>query len=810
MSTITDLAKANVKMDKTKSILIVLSILLTTLLLAAVSGAGYGLIKMQESNAARFYGDFYGRYRNITQQNIEEMMRHAAFCDIGKCANYAEVDNKKDLVLQWRDKKAREMLYTDNYFIEGHYPEAENEIAAAPNFFKQLGLQEPKIGDSVTIYFRTNLKSAYASEEFVICGLMKQSEEIETNSMVAYTSQKHFEKSVLEADRKYWALFRLDESINLTMTNAEDVMKELAVSCGIDEKDVIINNKYLSWKLNPETETVIICAMVCVVVIIFSVIVIYNIFQVGAIHKIQEYGKLKAIGATRKQMKQIIFREGMYLACIGVPIGLIGGIGVAQAALMYIIRDLMKNDISFEQIQISVVSVPILILVAALAFLTVWIALKKPMRVVASISPVEAIRYQESGKKAGRRKGKNTLNVVSLTFANLASHRKRTFSTILSMGLSGVLFVVVANWMGNMEEEYAARDVILHGQFQIELHYSMKDEAYPENNLNHILENNPLNEELIQKIQAIPEVTDIRTQKILYAAQLDENGKETDKLQSILVLDREDFDSKVKKDEVDGLDYDQMSALDAVCYGWIGDMEDSGFALGETYHFSLYDGVNKKTWNPQMISSFGYFDASMAMTKDTYEKMGWKGVTNYNLWIDCDKKDVETVGVALENLLEEVEHVEMDSYQNQLKIAEYAMCILKMPAYLFCIIIAFISFMNMTNTMIISIVTRKREFGILQAVGMTNTQLDRSLQLEGILLSVGTAVVSLAVGSPLGYAFFRYCKSQAFVGLNTYHFPIVEVLAMLIALGILQLLLSFILSRNIKKESLVERIRYRG
>ena len=176
MSTITDLAKANVKMDKTKSILIVLSILLTTLLLAAVSGAGYGLIKMQESNAARFYGDFYGRYRNITQQNIEEMMRHAAFCDIGKCANYAEVDNKKDLVLQRRDKKAREMLYTDNYFIEGHYPEAENEIAAAPNFFKQLGLQEPKIGDSVTIYFRTNLKSAYASEEFVICGLMKQSE----------------------------------------------------------------------------------------------------------------------------------------------------------------------------------------------------------------------------------------------------------------------------------------------------------------------------------------------------------------------------------------------------------------------------------------------------------------------------------------------------------------------------------------------------------------------------------------------------------------------------------------------------------
>lgn len=94
--------------------------------------------------------------------------------------------------------------------------------------------------------------------------------------------------------------------------------------------------------------------------------------------------------------------------------------------------------------------------------------------------------------------------VVSLTFANLSSHRKRTVSTIISMGLSCVLFVVFASLLGNMDAEYEARTQIPYGQFQIQLNYDLADEAHPENNLNHILENNPLDEKLIQKSRQFP------------------------------------------------------------------------------------------------------------------------------------------------------------------------------------------------------------------------------------------------------------------------------------------------------------------
>ncbi len=809
MSTTTEIAKANVKKDRTRSILIIISIALTTLLLTAVSGAGYGIIRLQLVNAAELYGEFYGVYRDVTMESIEEMRRHAAFEEIGLSADYAEVDSDKTLILTCMDEKARAMSHTENAIVEGRYPEAENEIAAAPMFFRQLGVEDPRIGDRVTIALRTDLRSTYKPEEFVICGLLRQGE-IETDFMAACTSVKYYEKSVAAADRRYKVLFSLDESLDLTFDNSEEVMRSLAVRCGIDERDVAANNNYLHWRLNPGTETIAVCALTCAGVVFFSVIVVYNIFQVGVIQKIQEYGRLKAVGATRRQMRQIILREGMYLAGVGVPVGMLLGIAAARAALAVIIKEMNAGGITLKMTGVSVLSVPLLILMAALAFVTVWIALRKPMRVVASVSAVEAMRYMDAAGAGGLRRGRHELNVVTLTLANLASHKKHTVSTILTMGLSCVLFVVLANWLGNMDAEYMARAEVWHGQFQLQLQFRLEDEAYPENNLDHILRANPLDEELVQRIWAIPGVTDVRTQRIVYAEQTDAAGERTGDVYGILVLGREDFDRAVRNDEVEGLDYDAMSAQDAVCYGTEFYLEDGGFEIGKTYHFSLYDGVQEKVWNPQMIASFRYLGANMAMTRDTYEKMGFTGDTNCDIWIDCAPADAAAVREALERLAEGAEHIRIDSYQDQLAIAKLSTRVTKLPVYLICVIVAFISFMNMANTMITSIVTRKQEFGVLQAVGMTNRQLDQSLQLEGILLSAGTAAVSLVAGIPLGYALFRYCKSNSFAGLGIYHFPVREVLFLLLFMGVLQTVLSFVLSRNVKRESLVERIRYHG
>ena len=96
----------------------------------------------------------------------------------------------------------------------------------------------------------------------------------------------------------------------------------------------------------------------------------------------------------------------------------------------------------------------------------------------------------------------------------------------------------------------------------------------------------------------------------------------------------------------------------------------------------------------------------------------------------------------------------------------------------------------------------------MQAVGMTNRQLNASLQLQGMIFTAGTVFVALLTGLPAGYGLFLYCKENSYFGVNVYHVPVVEIVCMTAAVTLLQLILSYILSRNLKKESLVERIRY--
>ena len=190
--------------------------------------------------------------------------------------------------------------------------------------------------------------------------------------------------------------------------------------------------------------------------------------------------------------------------------------------------------------------------------------------------------------------------------------------------------------------------------------------------------------------------------------------------------------------------------------------------------------------------------------------MNPRGTAYGYLWVDCDKKDVASVEQSLNTLISNTSHIKMDTYHARLQSAEFSARIMKLGCYLFMAVVGLIGFMNMANTMIMNIMTKKQEYGVLQAVGMTNKQLNLCLQLQGLIFTVGTICVALVVGLPLGYALFAYAKHNGIFGINVYHVPITPILAMILLVGLLQIVLSLVLSSNLKKETLVERIRYQG
>lgn len=802
MKMITRLAISNNKKNKTRSILIVLSIFLTTVLLSAIATFGYGNIKFQRTNAREFYGSYYGSYAGVTEEQIQEMQKRSEFDRIGRAATVGTIKNERTISMVWMDEETIDLANLQKQLETGAFPKAENEIVGQKAMFERLGYEDAKVGDTVEIPFRRNTNETYQTKEFVISGILSQTmEEQENQSYSAYVSKDCFESLYAPEERTYSTYFSLSDHVSVDSSTLEMTIKDLAKECGINPERASENSYFAMWVLDPGMEMIAGCAMIALVVIFFAVMVIYNIFQVGLVQKIQEYGKIRALGATKKQMKKLVFREGMILTILGVPAGLVVGTWISIAFMNFWFKE---SQTFGDGVQVNMISIPILVLCAAAAVITVWIALKRPMKVISRISPVEAIRFQGNQKKnKGIRKGKKQMSVRQLTEANMAMNRKRTATTIISMGLSCVLFVVAANFTGNVSTRYDARKQVPYGQFQIDLTYSTSDTAYPENNLDAILKDNPLDEELVEQIKDISGVTDVQVRYMMYAK--DKKGN----LQSIGVLNQKQFEDEAYQGSLKGtVDYESASRNDEILYGWSYFVEDSGYKIGETVSMNMANGSGEAPFEGKLAGEFGSTNYDWCITDKTYEKMGLSGKSISTIWVDCRPQDCKDVESGLQTLLDKKQHYQFSTYQGTLKTSESTLGMFETLAYGFLLLVGLIAFMNMANTMIISIVTRKRELGVMQALGMTNSQMNSMLRSEGIFFTAGSILVSLLVGMPAGYALFCYGRDHGYFGLDVYHVPVVEIMAMVVILAALQISLSFILSRNIKKESIVERIRY--
>ncbi|WP_270463623.1 ABC transporter permease [Holdemanella biformis] len=809
MKTISRIAYSNDKRNRTRSILIMVAICLTTMLLVIISTVGNGVIRLQKSQAASSYGSNYGLFITADGTQLKEVERRAEISDIGIMCAEGILKGNENGGFVCMDKTARKMLpYNKEYELkEGKYPEKMQEIAAGRAFFRAMGYGDVKIGDTVTLDYRAGMQSEYKSEEFVVSGILYDRDEYTIEaSYVVFGSQDFYNERVAEGDRQYNIYFTLSDSANVSMNNVAPVIKEIADSCGIDQKNVIINDLYLQWVLQPSYEMIVVCGTLILGIVLFSVVVIYNIFQVGIAQKVQEYGKIKALGATRKQMKQLIFREGILLAVPSIPLGLLFGFLIAKVSFNWLVEQGNLVSSGIKNHQVPLFSLTIMFICIFVSFLTVVLALRKPMKIVSWISPIEATRYLDGSKtqKQGRRKGRKDVTVFSMAMANVTGNPKRTIATILTMGLSCVLFVIISNYVGNIDTEHEARIAINHGQFELQLDYSQNyDEAYPENNLDTILTDNPLNDSLIEEIKSIPGVTDVMTREIV---SVNLNGTRF----PAAVVSKKDFDFMRQDGDIGSMDYDQAVKNGDIFFGWSAWMEQDGYAPGESIVFDFKNGSETYTYQGKIAGSFVSADTYLVIPEGVYRSMNPRGTAYGYLWVDCDKKDVASVEQSLNTLISNTSHIKMDTYHAQLQSAEYASRMMKLGCYLFMAIVGLIGFMNLANTMIINITTKKQEYGVLQAVGMTNKQLNLCLQIQGLIFTVGTICVALAAGLPLGYALFSYAKHNGIFGMNVYHVPLIPILVMILLVGILQIVLSCVLSSNLKKETLVERIRYQG
>ena len=280
----------------------------------------------------------------------------------------------------------------------------------------------------------------------------------------------------------------------------------------------------------------------------------------------------------------------------------------------------------------------------------------------------------------------------------------------------------------------------------------------------------------MKDLKAIDGVTEVKIGKQLYA--YDEKGE----LHSIAVLDRKLFEKERKGSGVLGtVDYDRASKNNAIFHGWSHFIADTGYEIGDTVSFQLGGKQGEISYQGELQGAFGSINGAWGITEDTYKNLGFADAEENigTIWVDCKKSERKNVEAAIKELLENKDHYELSSFEGEVESLDSMMAIMKTMGYSFLLLIGMITFMNMANTMILNVITRKRELGVLQAVGI-----------------------------PAGYGLFLYGKKAGLTGFDVYHFPSVEILVMIFILAVLQIGLSFMLSRNVKKESLIDRIRY--
>lgn len=434
------ISKRNLKADKSRNVLIIITIALATCLIMAT--ALYFLGSQRKS-----LNDAMGRYQavinDIDNDKIEKLVNDGRV-DVGVSHLLGMVSyGDFKLTVRSMDKTLMDLAkYPD---LQGKLPETEKEVAITKAFLERTGLSK-SVGDNISIDLGDGKK------EYNLCGILP----VDNSNYSLFVSQSYVASKI--SDPTYSAYVRLKGSDGWSKAAIQSELLTLLNEWGIQQENIQFSTYYFSLIEQRSSQYMLIIAFVCLIVTLACTLVVYSLFYVSIVRKTNEYGKLRTIGTTGKQIKRIVFREGHYLAGIGIPMGLIAG-GVAG----YILVPKGWN---------ALVTLIIAAVTALFMYSCIMFTIMKPAKIASRVTPMEAIHYTENNEKIAfdyTRKSKQPLTTNNLAFLNFLRNKKKTVLTILSLGVCGVLLMASSAYFNSIDPEEMARRSFPYGEIRLEL-----------------------------------------------------------------------------------------------------------------------------------------------------------------------------------------------------------------------------------------------------------------------------------------------------------------------------------------------------
>lgn len=452
MNLMKTLTLKNLKLNRKRTIVTIVGIILATALLSAlvtlVSSFQYSMIEYQKQKG----GDFHVKFSNVKMSELSEFKNNrnieSTFETMGM--GFANLDGCKN-----EDKPYAYVMATDEAgfergcfkLIEGRMAKNEDEIVI-PRHLKTNGRIDIKVGDEITLdvgkRYDSNTESvisencAYEHEaetltdtvtkHYKVVGIMERpgygmedysaagytfvtysdelaaidngtkSEASEADTTLTVYS-RYTQKALRNKDAVTADIIGVDEklfakannsSVEMTAEESDRFLKEMENA----KYDIYMNGYLISYEcVFPIDGTFkalfTVATVVALIIILTSVYCIKNSFNISITEKIRQYGMLASVGATRRQIKSSVKTEAAMLGVVGIPVGTMSGI-LASLILVKVVNALSAGWLNFALSFHT--SLPALILAVILSIATIYFSATGSARRAAKVTPLEAIR----------------------------------------------------------------------------------------------------------------------------------------------------------------------------------------------------------------------------------------------------------------------------------------------------------------------------------------------------------------------------------------------------------------------------------
>ena len=621
-----------------------------------------------------------------------------------------------------------------------------------------------------------------------------------------------------------------------------------------------VNWGYTSSQLGESIDVTTIAAIIAflALVIFTGYLIIYNIFQISVTGDIRFYGLLKTIGVTPRQLKRIIRQQALFLCIVGIPVGLLLGYGVG-ASLTPVVMARTTFGVGVSTVSTS----PLIFFASALfALITVLLSCSRPGKIASKVSPVEATKYTEIVKSKKKHRTTRGAKVHQMAFANLGRNKRKTVLVVISLSLSVVLLNILVTFTGGFDmEKYLAKqtcaDFIVSStdyfrynrsgsyisQEQIEQIKANTSESLAGSGYQLMGAISWISEEAWRAERARYGLSEMMEMELamatrrgeLVSAEAQIEGLDESLFEKLTLIEGDltplfHEDSNAIAMAVYTDDYGNVSTPDY--YPSVGSTQTITY-VEDAYYIDSRTGEKCNETTPQE-----YLEYYIAESRDVdyticayvtiphsmsyrYGTFGYRYILPVTRLAEDSQQDpiplfwlFDTPDAAAEDAAESylaeltADDLSLLMYESKTTLrAEFEgfQNMFLLLGGLLCAIIGLVGILNFFNAIMTGILSRKREFAVLQAVGMTNKQLKAMLVYEGLFYALCSALSALVLSFILNPLVGDLMENMFWF--FSAKFTIVPVLLAIPIFALLGWLIPYVMYNHAAKNSIVDQLR---